>query len=707
MQAKAKWVWVIAGAGSLWAGVLLVLGLLVPWLGAQPLPGQVLLWGGLWAAGTATASLAWRYGVERPQRQLARLTEQVRVACTMELAPPLQGRGPLAQALAQQVQTLAAQRDRLRQDMAQQVQQASVRVQQEKDRLAALIAELQQSVLVCNLDGRILLYNHRARTELGAAHQGPVVGMGRSVYALLDRGLMQHALHTIGQRLARGTGRAVAQFVTYTPSGQWLRVQMTPVLTQQNEQGRALSGFVLLLDDVTQSFAQEHERDSVLHSLTEGNRASLAAMRNAVQQLRQQAGDGPLPEQLLHLVQEEMGRMGERIDALAARSAQALQARWPLQEMLGQEFLAAAQHHLAERLPCPLVIAPAPDELWLRLDSYSLLQVLQYLGQRLVDEFAVRSLELRLQPASDDAQAPRAHLDLVWTGHAMSTETVMSWEMDPMAVGSGHSTWSVREVVARHRGQMWFERERVRHTAFFRFALPLEPVPSAPEETAAIESRPEFYDFDLFQHEESDSAWEQRPLASLRYTVFDTETTGLNPSGGDQILQIGAVRIVNGKLLAHENFDQLVHPGRSIPKAGIPIHGITPEMVADQPRIEAVLPVFQRFAEDSVLVAHNAAFDMKFLQMLEPRTGIAFRQPVLDTLLLSAVVHPHQESHRLEALAERFGIPVLGRHTALGDAMVTAEVWLHLLGQLQAMGIHTLGQAREAAQQTYFARLKY
>ena len=240
------------------------------------------------------------------------------------------------------LQTLAAQRDRLRQDMAQQVQQASVRVQQEKDRLAALIAELQQSVLVCNLDGRILLYNHRARTELGAAHQGPVVGMGRSVYALLDRGLMQHALHTIGQRLARGTGRAVAQFVTYTPSGQWLRVQMTPVLTQQNEQGRALSGFVLLLDDVTQSFAQEHERDSVLHSLTEGNRASLAAMRNAVQQLRQQAGDGPLPEQLLHLVQAEMGRMGERIDALAARSAQALQLRWPLQGI------------------CPLYTSPSP-----------------------------------------------------------------------------------------------------------------------------------------------------------------------------------------------------------------------------------------------------------------------------------------------------------------------------------------------------------
>ena len=93
--------------------------------------------------------------------------------------------------------------------------------------------------------------------------------------------------------------------------------------------------------------------------------------------------------------------------------------------------------------------------------------------------------------------------------------------------------------------------------------------------------------------------------------------------------------------------------------------------------------------------------------MIVPRSELAFIQPVIDAMLMSAVVHPHQESHRLEALAERFGIPVLGRHTALGDAMVTAEVWLHLLGQLQAMGIHTLGQAREAAQQTYFARLKY
>ena len=80
---------------------------------------------------------------------------------------------------------------------------------------------------------------------------------------------------------------------------------------------------------------------------------------------------------------------------------------------------------------------------------------------------------------------------------------------------------------------------------------------------------------------------------------------------------------------------------------------------------------------------------------------------MLDTLLLSAVVHPHQESHRLEAIAERFGITVLGRHTALGDALVTAEVLLKLTPLLRDMGIVTQGQARAAAQQSYYARLKY
>lgn len=668
-----------------------------------------------WFVAAALLGLSWRRWVREPMRALARLAEQVRVRISAEEAPALQAADANMQALVAAIQNLVEQRDALRASVAQQVAQASARVQQEKDRLAALLAELHQSVVVCNLDGRVLLYNQQARQQFQAALDATaagigLLGIGRSIHGIIDRAQVEHALDGIRRRLARGDADPSAQFVTRSADGQLLRVQVAPVLTgasdeaeQQPAPAREISGFVLLLDDVTRSLEQQAARDQLLHDLTEGSRASLANIRAAVEMLGYDDVEPAMRERFLGVVREETATMAERIDELASRSADEVESRWPLQDMLGSDFVAVAAEQIQARTGRPVTTDEVTPGLWLRVDSYSLLQALAYLAQRLVDEFSVRALQLRLQPAG-----ARAYLDLAWTGHAMSTETVMSWELDPMQEGRGSTAPTVRDVVGRHDGEMWFERERKQHLAFFRFLLPQGGAHEAPAGAPdhREDSRPEYYDFDLFQRE-PDSTLDERPLASLRYTVFDTETTGLDPAGGDRIIQIGAVRIVNGRLLVQESFEQLVDPGRDIPEAGIAIHGITPDMVAGQPRIEVVLPLFHAFAEDSVLVGHNAAFDMRFLQLLEPRTGLAFRQPVLDTLLLSAVVNPNQDTHRLEEIAERLGVVVEGRHTALGDALVTAEVWLRLIPLLEAQGIRTLRQAREAAQQTFYARLEY
>jgi DNA polymerase-3 subunit epsilon len=117
-------------------------------------------------------------------------------------------------------------------------------------------------------------------------------------------------------------------------------------------------------------------------------------------------------------------------------------------------------------------------------------------------------------------------------------------------------------------------------------------------------------------------------------------------------------------------------------------------MVEDAPSVVAVLERFRVFAQGAVLVAHNAPFDMEFLRRRERELGGRFDNPILDTVLLSATVFGQAETHTLDALAERLGLSIAGsdRHTAIGDAMATAEVFLKLKDMLAARGIHRFGE---------------
>jgi DNA polymerase III subunit epsilon len=675
-------------------------------------PLLALLWLGLVAAAVAVGQRLWQHYVQ----PFSHMVDGVDVWLNTDVIKPVVPLGaPEHRALADRINQLLAQRERLRQDMDERVDQISQGIEQERSRLAALMSELTQSVVVCNLDGRILLYNNQARLQsraLSGSVGGGVelMGLGRSIYGVFERKLVAHALENIQERIRRGAASPSAQFVTTTAAGQLLRVQMAPVRGVGSDAPAALTGFVLMMENITREFQSESARDQVLNSLTEGTRSALANMQAALDMLDYPDLDAAMRSRFLAVLGDETRRMSQRLVDLETGAAADLKTRWPMEDMLGADLLNAALRQMQSQHAVPISLAEVDAALWLKVESFSLLQAISYLSGRLVDEFDVKFLQLRLAPATlPGHEGRKAHLDLIWSGQAMSTETVMSWELDAMRQGGDGSLLSVRDVVERHGGAFWFERERTRHQAFFRFLLPL----ANPQEQLLAtdwvrnESRPEFYDFDLFQTNAQSRELDDRLLTELTYTVFDTETTGLNPSQGDEIIQMGATRIVNGKLLSQECFEQLIDPQRSIPVATIPIHGIEPHMVAGKPTIAQVLPSFHAFAQDTVLVAHNAAFDMRFLQLKEKSTGVVFDQPVLDTLLLSAVVHPKQESHRLEAIAERFNVTVLGRHTAMGDAMVTAEVFLKLIPLLAEKGIRTLGQARAAAQTTYYARLKY
>ncbi len=726
----------LAGAAGLLAATMNASERSALWALVEPRGALLVM---LWLVTAGAAGLALRWAWLHFGAAPGRLAEAVQVLINTDTPPRLDSSGSSAggsagsRALAVAVNTLVLQRNTLREGIATKVAEASREVEQERNRLAALMAELTQSVVVCNLDGRILLFNARARLQFRALAVGgtggsgarvgaegasvagfDAIGLGRSIYAVLDRRLVAHALEAVQQRLQRGAAHPSAQFVTGTQNGQLLRVQMTPVQAPDADANAPLNGFVLMLDNITRDLADDTERDRLLHGLTEGHRGSLGTLQAAAELLEEPDLDAATRERFGGVIRDEIAAMSRRLNEAAAQGLRTLKTRWPLEDMLGADFVAAAARRIESQHGGRVIATEVDAQLWLKVDSYTLIQALLHLSGRLADEYGVRRVQLRLSLAPGAGGAAggaggKAQLDLVWAVQAMSTETVTAWESEPIQAGADTSPLTVRDVLERHGGTLWFERARVRQEAFFRLLLPLAAEAAAMEAAAITphDSRPEFYDFDLFAHHAAGHALADRPLAEIAYTVFDTETTGLQPSEGDEIIQIGATRIVAGKLRRQECFEQLVDPQRPLSAAGIAIHGIEPAMLRGQPQIAAVLPAFHAFAQDTVLVAHNAAFDMRFLQLKEGATGVVFDQPVLDTLLLSAVVHPQQDSHRLEAIAERLGVPVLGRHTALGDAMVTAEVFVQLLPLLQAIGIHTLGQALAASKQTYLARVSY
>jgi DNA polymerase-3 subunit epsilon len=182
-----------------------------------------------------------------------------------------------------------------------------------------------------------------------------------------------------------------------------------------------------------------------------------------------------------------------------------------------------------------------------------------------------------------------------------------------------------------------------------------------------------------------------RPLRDLTFCVVDLETTGGSAGAGSMITEIGAVKVRGGEWLGE--FQTLVNPHTQIPAFIAVLTGITNTMVADAPPIESALPAFLEFAQGSVLVAHNAPFDVGFLQhfaQLQQRPWPAFE--VLDTAKLARRVVTRDETPncKLSSLARLFNSGTTPNHRALADARATVDVLHGLMERLGGLGVHTL-----------------
>ncbi len=586
--------------------------------------------------------------------------------------------------LPEAVNTLAEQFLRARGVVDDAVAAATARAEEQKGRLEALLRDLSEGVIVCNLDHEILLYNHMTVRILGDAAE---FGLGRTLFRFITRAPVLHMLEWLTAQPDRGRSGAhgsTGAFVCATADARVLLQGRMSLIVDERD---VVMGYVLTLADATQRIAALGARDALLRAAIEGVRGPIANLRAAAETLVAHP-EMPADQRRAFesIVVNESTQLSDRLAALAREHRGLIGDSSIMGDLHSLDLFNCVIRRVRDGEGIPVTMTGLPQ--WLHGDSYALMVTLAHLIGRIRRHTGANAFDIEARPGERGC-----HVDIIWRGEPLPSALLSTWVEASLDRDLGGL--SLRDVLDRHHSDLWSQPDQPGH-ARLRVPLPKAARTGVERRAEALPHRPEFYDFDLLHRVETLPELGHRPLRSLTFVVFDTETTGLNPVE-DLIVSLAGVRIVNGRILTGETFNCLVNPGRPIPKASTLIHRITDDMVRDRPPIAVVLPQFKAFVGRAVLVAHNIAFDLSFLKAQEESCGIRLDNPVLDTMLLSATLYEHAGDHTLDGLARRFGIEVRDRHTALGDSMAAAAALAAMFDGLESRGIRTLQDAVRAS----------
>ena len=553
--------------------------------------------------------------------------------------------------------------------LAESVARETARLSSEKARLEKLLADVPVAVLLCTADFQLAFYNGQAVTLLEA---GGRPGLDRNLLDYLRDGPVRHAY----DRLSRlNDPEAASDLICATlGSGRLLSGRMR-VLRRTEHNVRP--GFVLTLRDVTSDHAAHAARESLLGEVFDRVRRPAANLQTAIGVLAEM-DEASRARDLMSAMLSEVQTLSAAITELGHRYDAGRNDWRPMTQIRAPDLLDGIRAQFEAQ---QLALVTEGPELMLSCDGFELALLFRSLGQRLAQGLGAQGFRLALR----EEDGPGAMLDLFWQGAALGVGQLEQWLGDGVDPKTPDLTG--RTILSAHGTEIWPETLADGQQ---RLCLPIPNARRATQRPAPI-AREVVYDFDLLSRERNAGVLDSK-LEDLTYVVFDTETTGLTPSS-DEIVQIAAVRLVNGRRVAREVFDTLVDPQRPIPQSSTDVHGITEDMVKGAPTILEAGKRFHDFARGAVLIAHNAPFDMEFLRRHERKMGVRFDHPVLDTVLLSAVVYGQLEQHSLDALTARLGItiPEEARHTAIGDTVATADAFLKLLPMLRARGLQTFG----------------
>jgi CBS domain-containing protein len=428
--------------------------------------------------------------------------------------------------LVRAINKLADRYEELSNDVQQKIQLANAETEAEKSILAAVMSELPEGVLICNAEGQILLYNNRARqflefgigkTDVESSYSA--FHLGRSVFTVIDKNLIEHALDEINEKLKREAADTASYFVAEGKGTHLLQAQVVPILNRLGQ----FTGFILILNDITRQREADNRVDSLLRFLTRSARSPLASIRSAIEVILEYPDmESAQLKRFREIISKESIVLSDILNQFAADYSALVKTRWSLLPMSSKDLIEMIARRARDRLGILVSIEEPVEKTWVKVDTYSMIMAILFVMNQLNNETGTREFICKLEK-----EKGFVNLDLLWQGDPVRMETARQWEDQFLMIDQEKSPLTLKEVLEHHGAEMWsYARKEPEDKQYIRFLLPADEA-FEPEDIRPITILPEsssgFYDFELFKQPGQNPELDNRLLTELTYTVLTRE----------------------------------------------------------------------------------------------------------------------------------------------------------------------------------------
>ncbi|WDP91641.1 MAG: hypothetical protein HUN04_18815 [Desulfobacter sp.] len=411
----------------------------------------------------------------------------------------------------------------------------------EKQILASFISILPEAILMCDPKGICLVHDLQSQAFLApgqAETDEPVAMVGRPVASFIDKGLVEHALNDIKERLGRGMSRPISGFILQKKD-RVLQTRVVPILTGTGMFG----GFVIILTDITQQAQAEKRVERLLTTLSKNARSPMASIRAAVEAMKgYPAMDEERRQQFIDIIYSESLILSDILEQVSQEYGRLLHGKKALKPLQINDLMRTLSRRSHERLGIVCQVTPARAPAGIKAEAYTFIASLLFLLDQLRTETGVDQFSI-----SSRLKNEILYLDLAWQGAGISPDRLHRWESRNIT-DKGAAGICLKEVLDRHQCAVWAYPAGENDPPFIRIFIPLDDARGAATlepPTMLPESRPQIRDLELFHHSDQAMALDNRLMTELAYTALIRE-----------INQARGVEEIMGK---HSQLPRMIH----------------------------------------------------------------------------------------------------------------------------------------------------